>query len=575
MEGKGKKSLNQYKGLNSNKEYRYNLEVGKTIISEKFPSTMDGFWFSVNQNIIINPFDFVSVENLYNTRTVGIVKELQAVKTDSLGLEEEEVQQQKDITVAKVAVMGNTGTKQDGMRGNISISMPIRIDKSVNLANVDELIFALGIPQMEDPIPVGVIEMPNGLRVPVSLAISYLAGPDAAHVNASGISGNFKTSYLLFLLQSMYQKLARNDDSVSMIIFNTREEDLLHIHERQENVSQRDKELFELLQLDIKPFDNVSYFLPRGRDGKPLSIHIPKNSRTYSYELQDVHDRLELLFSETYDPRYNLSSIIDYIYESWPLNDGSGKVVENWSDLVRYKDYPNEIITHKSTLLHFLGQLQRFRKSTMFTDKKLTSTYLGKEIRKIKAGDILVIDIAMIPTLEEQSFVVADVMKNIDQLYSIRHNLDDLSYNSSSDSNSHRFKGSEGNTAIRRPTYTLIFIDEINRFLPKSNSLGIRSAVAEQIMKTIIAGKSRNTILFSAQQFKSEVDYTLHENTGLHITAKLGTSELSTKPYDMIDESTKMNISRLNKGEIVMVQPAFRQPIKITFPRASFKRPNR
>ena len=85
-------------------------------------------------------------------------------------------------------------------------------------------------------------------------------------------------------------------------------------------------------------------------------------------------------------------------------------------------------------------------------------------IGKIKAGDILVIDIAMIPTLEEQSFVVAGVMKNIDQLYSIRYNLDDLSYNSSSDSNSPRFKGSEGNTAIRRPTYTLIFIDEINSF---------------------------------------------------------------------------------------------------------------
>jgi uncharacterized protein len=172
----------------------------------------------------------------------------------------------------------------------------------------------------------------------------------------------------------------------------------------------------------------------------------------------------------------------------------------------------------------------------------------------------------MIPTLEEQSFVVADVMKNIDQLYSVRHNLDDTIYENNN--------GNDKRT-IRRPTYTLIFIDEINRFLPKSNSLGIRSAVAEQIMKTVIAGKSRNTILFSAQQFKSEVDYTLHENTGLHITAKLGTSELSTRPYDMIDESTKMNITRLNKGEIVMVQPAFRQPIKITFPRASFKRPSR
>ena len=584
MEIKSKESFKQYqdphpyqdtKHYNDENAYPSISGVGKTIISEKFPSTMDGFWFSVNYGTIINPFDFVSVENLYNTRTVGIVKELQAIKADDLGLVEKKVQQQKDITVAKVAVMGNTGTKLDQMNGKVSISMPVRIDKAVNLANVDELVFALGIPQMEAPIPIGVIEMPNGLKVPVSLAISYLAGPDAAHVNASGISGNLKTSYLLFLLQSMYQKLS-NNDAVSIIIFNTREEDLLHIHENQENVSDRDKELFKLLQLDVKPFDNVSYFLPRGRDGKPLSIHIPNNSRTYSYELQDVYDRLELLFSETYDPRYNLSSIIDYIYESWPLIDESGRVIENWSELFRYKDYPQEIITHKSTLLHFLGQLQRFRKSTMFTDKRLTSTYLGKEIRKIRAGDILVIDIAMIPTLEEQSFVVADVMKNIDQLYSVRHTLDDTSYNNSDDNhNNSKVEGNNENRTVRRPTYILILIDEINRFLPKSNPLGIRSAVAEQIMKTVIAGKSRNTILFSAQQFKSEVDYALHENTGLHITAKLGTSELSTKPYNMIDKSTKMNIARLNKGEIVMVQPAFRQPIKITFPRASFKRPNR
>jgi uncharacterized protein len=342
--------------------------------------------------------------------------------------------------------MGNTGAKLDGMKGDTSISMPIRIDKSVNLANVEELVFALGIPQMEAPIPIGVIEMPNGIKVPISLAISYLAGPDAAHVNASGVSGNLKTSYLLFLLQSMSQKLA-SDDAVSMIIFNTREEDLLHIHEKQENVSERDIELFKLLQLDAEPFDNVSYFLPRGRDGKPLSIYIPNNSRTYSYELQDIYDRLELLFSETYDPRYNLSAIIDYIYESWPLSNASGKIVENWSDLVGYRDYPQEIITHKSTLLHFLGQLQRFRKSTMFTDKKLTSTYLGKEISKIRAGDILVIDIAMIPTLEEQSFVVADVMKNIDQLYSVRYNLDDVSYGD--DGSDSRIKGKDEKRATR------------------------------------------------------------------------------------------------------------------------------
>ena len=98
-------------------------------------------------------------------------------------------------------------------------------------------------------------------------------------------------------------------------------------------------------------------------------------------------------------------------------------------------------------------------------------------------------------------------------------------------------------------------------------------AVAEQIMKTLIAGRSRGTILFSAQQFKSATDFRLHENTGLHIIAKLGLSELSAEPYSMIDESTKNNIVRLNKGELVMIHTAFRHPIKIAFPKATFKKP--
>ena len=121
MEIKSKESFKRYqsphpyhdsKHFNNNEHgYASISEVGKTIISEKFPSTMDDFWFSVNYGTIINPFDFVSVENLYNTRTVGIVKELQAIKVDNLGLTKKKIQQQKDITVAKVAVMGNTGTK--------------------------------------------------------------------------------------------------------------------------------------------------------------------------------------------------------------------------------------------------------------------------------------------------------------------------------------------------------------------------------------------------------------------------------------------------------------------------------
>jgi DNA helicase HerA-like ATPase len=453
-----------------------------------------------------------------------------------------ELKAAEDIgTAARVAVMANTGIESDSVK-TIAIQMPVGEAKHVRFATQKEVIFALGIPEMQNPIPAGVIEMTNGLQVPVSLDISYLLGPDTAHVNAAGISGNLKTSYLFFLLQSAYQRLVKDmQEDVAIIIFNTKEEDLLHIDEKKK-ANKKTRMLFDLLDLDIKPFENVTYFLPRGRDGRPNSAVVRSNSKTYSFGLEDVYDKLDLLFGIN-DDSYNVSSILNYIYEAWPLLSGS-KRVSTWSDLIEFRDYPQEVVAHKSTLLRFLGHVQRFRKSPMFIDKKVTSRYLGNEIKKIRRSDIFVIDISMIPTLQEQGFVVGDVMKSIDELYSSRQ-------------------------SGKRPKYILIFVDEINRFIPRpAHNI---SAVAEQVMRTIVAGRSRGTILFSAQQFKSTVDPALHENTGMHIIAKLGMSELSMPPYLMIDESTKANIVRLNKGELVMVHPAFRQPIKIVFPKAPFK----
>lgn len=554
-------------------------DIGKTISSERFPNNMDGFWFAISPNVIINSFDFVTVDNLYNSKTIGIVKELQAVAEKDYAdyfsdyqknireqeqLKEAEKQQQlsenapKGLILAKVGTIANTGVL-DARKEAISINFPVGIGKSVRFATEDEIIFALGIPEMVDPIPAGIIETTNGLQVPISLALTYLTGPDTAHVNASGISGNRKSTYILFLLQSAYQTLfEKMNENIALIIFNTKEKDLLQIDKKSTDIKERTERIFDILDLEIEPFDNVTYFLPRGKDGKPNSMHIPKNFKTYSYELQDVYDRLELLFHEAYDTRFNLSSIIDYIYESWPLRDNFGKEVKTWTDLSELKEYPDSIVSHKSSILHFLGRLQRIRKSPMFIDKKVTSTYLGEEIKRIKSGQVFVIDVATISSVEEQAFVVGDVMKSIDEMYSS---------NPFADTSNDNLKNKE------KTPYIFVFIDEINRYVPKS-SFGRVNAVSEQIMRTVIAGRSRGTILFSAQQFKSATDYKLQENTGLHITGKLGISELSKEPYSMLDESTKNNIVRLNKGELLMIHPAFRHPIRIGFPKATFKSPH-
>ncbi|MGZ8887659.1 MAG: hypothetical protein ACXW1A_05285 [Nitrososphaeraceae archaeon] len=577
-------------------------DIGKTIASERFLNTMDGFWFALKPNVIINSFDFVTVDNLFNSKSIGIIKELQAVtaehdyynnylsdnhtisstkkqlkqKRKEKEDEEEENEQQShrqlnNLILVKVAIMANTGAKGKEYTNNVSIIFPVGIGKTVRFASEEEIVFVLGIPQMENPIPAGIIETTNGLEIPFTLDVSYLAGADTAHVNASGISGNRKSSYILFLLQSSYQTLKRMNQNVALIIFNTKEQDLLYIDQKEKYTKKRTERLFDVLDLDIEPFENVTYFLPRGKDGKPNSIHIPKNYRTYSYELKDVYDRLELLFSEPYDLHHDFLSIMNYIYESWPLKSNiKKKDISTWTDLSEFKEYPETIVSNKSSLLYFLGRLQRFRKSPMFIDKKKTSTYLGNEIKNIKAGEVFVIDVATISSFEEQAFVVGDVMKSIDEMYSSRYyNLEDENSNNTNiDSNKNNVQKDQ-----KKLHYTLVFVDEINRFIPKSQN-GKMNSVSGQIMRTVTAGRTRGTILFSAQQFKSATDYRLHENTDLHITAKLGLTELSTKPYSMLDESTKMNIVRLNKGELFMIHSAFRHPIKIGFPKATFKKPN-
>ena len=61
-------------------------DIGTTIASEKFLNTMDGFWFVLIPNEIINSFDFVTVDNLLGSKTIGIVKELQAAAEDDCNI---------------------------------------------------------------------------------------------------------------------------------------------------------------------------------------------------------------------------------------------------------------------------------------------------------------------------------------------------------------------------------------------------------------------------------------------------------------------------------------------------------
>lgn len=548
--------------------------VGKTVVSNLHPSTIDYYWFIVNLNIPLNTFDFVSVNNIRGTRTVGMVQDMIAgVPMD--GNEYSFPRNKRNVSeplLAKVAVIGNTGVKNKEGQSHktISVNFPVMTGKEVSFSTKKEVLSSLGVPKMETPIPAGIIELSNGLQIPISLDLTYLAGPDTAHVNVSGISGNRKSSYILFLLQSAYQTLRHIEGrrkeherkGACLIVFNTKEDDLLYLDQkkRRGEMGSDARRAFKILDLVIEPFSNVTYFLPRGKDGEPNSLHVPLNHKTYSYELVNIFDRLHLLFSSTPEP-HDIMPIVNYIRESWPLEESSGNNISNWTDLSKFTDYPKSIVSHISALQGFIGQIQRFRESSLFIDRRVKSVYLGEQAANVKSGDVFVIDLAPLPSVEEQALVIGDILKSINGLYSVRYPI------------SGKKKLERTVRGKKPPKYVLIFLDEINRFMPKSHYFPKFNSVSDEIMRLVIGGRSRGNILFSAQQFKSATDYRFQENIDLHIFAKLGLSELLTEPYySMIDDMVKKNIARLERGEMVLVHPAFRHPLKIWFPPSSYKR---
>ena len=539
-----------------------NSTIGKTSATEKAPNTVDEFRFWLRAGQLLNPFDFVAVEHERGTTTIGVAREMELL-TDAQGhlsnyvssnfgdVADQPNTLRVGTTVVTAGVMANTGYKLHDRPDAVEISLPISSDKRVRFATASEILVALGIHNMKSRIPAGIIEMSNGTQVPISVDGDYLLGPEGAHINASGTSGlATKTSYLMFLLQAIYQKLTRD---VCIIMFNVKQHDLLHVHEPPSDLSERDRRIYRSLDLRPEPFPDteVKYFLPRGVRGAPNSEHVPRNHQVYAYEFPEARERLDLLFSEISDPQGTIESIVGYLRDSPNLiqrkaNEAlaAGHPIRTWEDLRAFDDYPDKVVTHPYSLRRFQRHLTRMtRGNPLFPDAAGEAVNLGDELSRLRGGGVYVVDMAKIGSTEEQAFIVGDVVSRLEESYL------------SNDPN--------------RPRKVVLLIDELNRYAPKGERL---SAVAEQIIEIARTGRSRGVVLFGAEQFKSAVNRQVTENSSTHVVGRTGSQELEEAAYRFVDKTTRSSIGRLSKGELVLAHPLFRQPVRVVFPRPAYRR---
>src|SRR5436190_11869054 len=85
-------------------------------------------------------------------------------------------------------------------------------------------------------------------------------------------------------------------------------------------------------------------------------------------------------------------------------------------------------------------------------------------------------------------------------------------------------------------------------------------------------GRYLGLVLFSAQQFRSQVHRRVVGNAGTALYGRMDMDELATPGYQVLSPATKTKLSILEKGQLMVRHPHFAQPIFVRFPRPAAMR---
>jgi hypothetical protein len=544
--------------------------IGRASATERNSNQSNEFNFWLAPEVLVNPFDIVEAETFRASKTYGLVMNLEHTTdapshlsnyiSNNFGEATEEPQTPRQgTTVARCSVLSNTE----------EIYMPVPSEAQIRFADAEGILKALGADAIrdEDKIPAGLIEMSNGTQAPCYLDARYLLGPEGAHMNISGISGlATKTSYVMFLLSAALQRYA-DAENKAVILLNVKHDDLLHVHEVNDNLKGRDREMWKVLGLEPKPFpkDRVHYLLPNGKQtpntGRPNSHSVPNIPHDiYAYALANTKDKIDLMMGHVPDVWDTLRALIGVVQEGLTAGakDKRWANVKSWSGLLdgpplfdmtdgKQKGIGEIPAITVNRFRRILRRITQTRQSGIFVDQ-LSRNHcdLSQKIAHIKGGHTYVVDIYNLKD-EEKTLVFGDILRTIYQLYAESDETDqDL------------------------PKRVIIFVDEMNKYAPQSSG---DSPILEQVLEVAERGRSLGIILFGAEQFLSAVHDRVTGNCSTTLLGRTNAAEMAERNYRFISPDIKAAATRLDKGQLILNHAVFRQPVKIKFPFPAYRQP--
>ena len=408
-------------------------------------------------------------------------------------------------------------------------------------------------------IPIGLYSA-GGLEAPVYLDADFLLGPEAAHLNISGVSGlATKTSAVEFLLASIFQRFPAHKGRVAAVCFNVKGSDLCFL-DQPGSLDDRDRQQYERLGLEPRPFERVRYYAPFKADGVNLNTlrthpELLGQVEPLVWGLREVLDFAEVLLNRD-DIDAKADAFIDFLSDrilDRVFDDGFGKEhrVQSFADL-------EGLFRSIFDGLEAMGRSDMWRTHHIATVRKVRNrlSNISTRCKGLVTDDgashdlpwgafedraVYVIDIANVDPLG-QDLVFARVVSRL------RERLE------------RRDLGVEA---------VVVFVDELNKYAPAD---GPDTYVKKMLLDISERGRYLGLVLFGAEQFRSQVHRRVVGNAGTQIFGRMDTDELATPGYQVLSPATKIKLATLPIGELMVRHPHFTQPIFVRFPRPAVLR---
>ncbi len=404
-------------------------------------------------------------------------------------------------------------------------------------------------------IPVGVYRA-GGTDAVIYLDADFLLGPEAAHLNITGVSGlATKTSAVEWLLASMFTHFPHEKGSIAAVAFNVKGPDLCYL-DKSGRVEDNDEKLYEKMGVEPKPFSQVQYFAPYTAKGISLNTFrnneaLLDNVAPLTWGLREVLQFAEVLLNKD-DIDAKADALIDFIKEN----------------VVDKEMNPDGVLSKKHRVQSFADLDAWFRDLLQGMEKKdgeSWRTHHVATIRKVRnrlsnistrcAG--LVTDTGAVSDLPFGSF--ADRAVYVVDVANLEEDAQDLIFA--------RIVSKLREHLERRDLgvkHLVVFVDELNKYAPGD---GADTYVRKMLLDIAERGRYLGLVLFSAQQFRSQVHRRVVGNSGTALFGRMDADELSTPGYTVLSPATKTKLATLEKGQLMIRHPHFTQPIFVRFPR--------